>query len=188
MIAMTINSVVAANVRRLRRSRNISVSELARRSGVAKATLSNLETGEGNPTVQTLTQLAEALGVLLGDLLEGQSASLIRRDDLDVITDETSSGVMLPRMNGAAVDMYDITFRADTPHHSRLQSAGAVERVYVVDGELAVEVADEEQLLRPGDMSQYDLSHGATLTARGGDARVILLMTFPQPGIEPTRR
>jgi transcriptional regulator with XRE-family HTH domain len=39
---------------------------LAERSGVARATLTNLEAGRGNPTVDTLYALADALGAALG--------------------------------------------------------------------------------------------------------------------------
>ena len=48
-----------------------SLSELARASGIAKATLSALEAGRGNPTIETLSSLATALGVPFGDLLAG---------------------------------------------------------------------------------------------------------------------
>lgn len=187
MIGMTVNSVVAANVRRLRKNRNISVSELSRRSGVAKATLSTLETGDGNPTVQTLTQLAEALGVLLGDLLEDQAANLIRGTELPVIEDDATRGVVLPRLRSDSIDMYDITFRVGRRHHSQLHSAGALERIYVVDGAIDVETSGEAHTLETGDMIQYDLSEGAFITARGKDARVMLVMAFAQPGFGAVR-
>ena len=61
--------VVAANLRRLRGEQGRSLSELARASGIAKATLSALEAGRGNPTIETLSSLATALGVPFGDLL-----------------------------------------------------------------------------------------------------------------------
>ena len=62
-------AVVAANIRRLRGEQGRTLSELARASGVAKATLSALEAGKGNPTIETLSSLATALGVPFGDLL-----------------------------------------------------------------------------------------------------------------------
>ena len=63
--------VVAANLRRLRADQSRTLSELARASGIAKATLSALEAGKGNPTIETLSALATALGVPFGDLLAG---------------------------------------------------------------------------------------------------------------------
>ncbi|HYU85548.1 MAG TPA: helix-turn-helix transcriptional regulator, partial [Kribbellaceae bacterium] len=40
---------LAANLRTLREARSLSLSEVARRSGIAKGTLSQLESGTGNP-------------------------------------------------------------------------------------------------------------------------------------------
>ncbi|MGI5347163.1 helix-turn-helix domain-containing protein [Streptomyces sp. CA-250714] len=39
--------------RRARAQRRLSISELARRSKIGKATLSQLESGAGNPTIET---------------------------------------------------------------------------------------------------------------------------------------
>jgi transcriptional regulator with XRE-family HTH domain len=55
------NELVARNVRRFRRERAMSLGELARRSGLSKQTLSKIEQGCGNPTVDTLAQLGAAL-------------------------------------------------------------------------------------------------------------------------------
>src|SRR5262245_35142332 len=48
---------------------DMSVLELSRRSGVARNTIAALERGEGNPTLETLYALADALGVALSELL-----------------------------------------------------------------------------------------------------------------------
>ncbi|MER6083009.1 helix-turn-helix domain-containing protein [Streptomyces sp. NPDC001833] len=47
----------------------MSSPELARRAGLSKATLSQLEAGRGNPTIETLDALAVALRIPLSDLL-----------------------------------------------------------------------------------------------------------------------
>src|SRR3954465_8316171 len=60
---------IAGNLRRLRTGRGLSAAALARESGVARATLAELEAGRGNPTVETLYGLARVLGVTFADLL-----------------------------------------------------------------------------------------------------------------------
>src|SRR3954452_4392253 len=62
-------AALAANLRRLRVAAHTSLSELARATGVGKATLSAIENGRGNPTVETLAALAGGLAVPLVDLL-----------------------------------------------------------------------------------------------------------------------
>ena len=61
---------VAHNVKRLRTAQGLSQAELARQSGIAKATLSQLEVGRGNPTIETLFALSRVLRVPLGALLD----------------------------------------------------------------------------------------------------------------------
>lgn len=53
-------AVLAGNLRTLHGARGITLAELARRSGIAKATLSQLEAGGGNPTIETLFALSRA--------------------------------------------------------------------------------------------------------------------------------
>ncbi|WP_329416772.1 helix-turn-helix domain-containing protein [Streptomyces sp. NBC_00704] len=60
---------VGAQIRRRREQRGMSSAELARRAGLSKATLSQLEAGRGDPTIETLDALAMALRIPLTDLL-----------------------------------------------------------------------------------------------------------------------
>jgi len=62
-LGMDIRAVVGLNVLRVRRERNLSQEELSHRSGLTRAYLSGLEAGRRNPTVVSLSRLAEALGV-----------------------------------------------------------------------------------------------------------------------------
>src|ERR1700724_76478 len=55
--------VIAASLRRERRRAGLSLTELARRAGIAKSTLSQLESGTGNPSLETLWAICVALDV-----------------------------------------------------------------------------------------------------------------------------
>jgi transcriptional regulator with XRE-family HTH domain len=68
-IGIDLRRVLAANVRRMRIARHLSLSELARAAGVGKATLSGVEAARANPTVETLAGLAAALRTSVGELL-----------------------------------------------------------------------------------------------------------------------
>ncbi|MEV0969358.1 XRE family transcriptional regulator [Microtetraspora glauca] len=60
---------VGQRIRRLRAQRGLSLSELALRAGVGKATLSGLEAGTRNPTVETLYAITAQLDVPLAAVL-----------------------------------------------------------------------------------------------------------------------
>src|SRR5258705_5722145 len=62
--------VIAASLRRERRRTGLSLTEVARRAGIAKSTLSQLESGSGNPSVETLWALGVALGVPFSQLVD----------------------------------------------------------------------------------------------------------------------
>src|ERR1700759_1014359 len=79
-----VGDVIAANLRRLRTARRMSLATLAARADVAKATLANLEHGRGNPTIGTLgwrAPLALGVGVACRDVLEDrrETATVIVR-------------------------------------------------------------------------------------------------------------
>jgi len=56
----------------LRQARGLSLDELSRLAGVSKSMLSQIERNHANPTVAVVWRLANALGVQLGTLLDGE--------------------------------------------------------------------------------------------------------------------
>lgn len=62
-------SAVGRRIRELREGQGVSLSALAARAGIGKGTLSELETGQRNPTLETLYALAAPLRVPLAVLL-----------------------------------------------------------------------------------------------------------------------
>lgn len=54
----------------VRTEKEISVRELARKSGVARSHIQRIESGESNPGVLTLVKLAKALDVTIDSLVK----------------------------------------------------------------------------------------------------------------------
>ena len=51
---------IALNLKRIRKSKNMSLDMLAERTGVSKSMLGQIERGESNPTVSTIGKIVEA--------------------------------------------------------------------------------------------------------------------------------
>lgn len=66
---MDMRKLVGTNFARLRKERGLTQEQLAERSGFSQQYLSDLERGRRNPTVITLYELAQALGVSHVDLV-----------------------------------------------------------------------------------------------------------------------
>jgi transcriptional regulator with XRE-family HTH domain len=79
---MAVTDVIARNVRRFREERHLSMAALGRGSGLAKQTIAAIESGKGNPTAETLENLATTLGVTVRALLtEMGTETLLQRGD-----------------------------------------------------------------------------------------------------------
>lgn len=72
---MDIKKQVGRNVKKIRQERAWSQEELAFRSGLHRTYVSGVERGTRNPTVAVLQQLAEALEVSAGKLLNSDQIS-----------------------------------------------------------------------------------------------------------------
>ena len=66
---MDMRKLVGDNCARLRKAKGWTQEELAEASGLSQQYLSDLERGKRNPTVITVHELAQALGVTHLDLL-----------------------------------------------------------------------------------------------------------------------
>src|SRR5687768_13654481 len=67
---------VAANVRSLRMQAGMSLADLAGAANLGKSTLAQLESGKGNPSVETLWAIAAALQVPFARVVEESRPAL----------------------------------------------------------------------------------------------------------------
>lgn len=65
-----VDSDIARLLLKLRKSRNLTVTELAQRSGVSQAMISKVERGTSSPSATILSRLANALNITLSKLLQ----------------------------------------------------------------------------------------------------------------------
>ena len=64
--------VTGTTIRQLREVRNMTQTELAERIGVSSKTISKWETGKGLPDISLLQSLAQALGISVIELMNGE--------------------------------------------------------------------------------------------------------------------
>ena len=61
---------IAANLKRIRKAKNMSLDRMAEQTGVSKSMLGQIERGESNPTVSTIGKIIEGIKVPLEELIE----------------------------------------------------------------------------------------------------------------------
>lgn len=58
------------NLKRIRTEKGMSQGDISRTLGVSRGFVSNIENGKTNPTLSTITKIAEAIGVSTDTLLK----------------------------------------------------------------------------------------------------------------------
>ena len=164
---------VADNLRQRRKSRGMSLDDLARSSGVSRAALSQVETCKSNPTVGLLWKIAVGLGVPFHELI-GEAvanASVLRRGDAQVLRSvdgKLESRPLTPAGASPFVELYELRLAARASHVSEAHAPGTREVVVVLSGLLKMHVEGEVHELGAGDSVAFARRPRAHLREPGG--------------------
>ena len=158
--------LIAASLRRERRRTGLSLTEVARRAGIAKSTLSQLESGAGNPSLETLWAICVALDAPFSRLLDPPRphVQVIRADEGPTVSAAQANyqaTLLAACPPGARRDVYRIAAEPGQARASDPHMPGVVEHVVLSAGRALVGVAGEPVELAPGDYICYpgDLPH-----------------------------
>lgn len=176
---------LATNVRHLRETHGLSLSEMGERSGVAKATLFKVERGQTNPTLETMLAIASTFDVPVADLIalpEHAPVDVVRDGEGEDISDAGSIGhVLRSQVIGAGtLEIHSQTFKDGISEVSASHGAGAREHVFVRAGDIQIGPVGHEETLHVGDYASYPADRAHRWQAVGGDASVWIVHTFPR--------
>ena len=175
---------VAANVRTLRTQAHMTLAELATAANLGKSTLAQLESGKGNPSVETLWAIAAALEVPFARVVDDARPSLkvVRAADVPPMhSAETPgwAGRLLTASHGRGTfDLYALDLDQGAVRHAEPHHAGVLEHLVVVVGRLRAGPEDGPVLLEQGDMVTFaaDVPH---LYEALETTHCVLLMAYP---------
>jgi transcriptional regulator with XRE-family HTH domain len=165
-------------IRRLRSERGLSLSELARRAGIGKATLSGLETGTRNPTAETLYAIAGQLAVPLAALLSAPEAA-------PTVEGEAVSATLLEVFRDGAVstELYRLTIRPGAVQVSPAHAPGVVEYLTVFSGTARVGPVAAPRVVAAGEHVSWVSDGPHSYAAIGGTpVAASLLIRHPLTG------
>lgn len=64
------SSKLGKNLKRIRSAKGITQGDIVRKLGLGRGFISNIENGKANPTLSTITKIAKAIGVSVGELMK----------------------------------------------------------------------------------------------------------------------
>jgi transcriptional regulator with XRE-family HTH domain len=181
--ASGVQELLAANLRRLRIARHLSLSELARTTGISKATLSGIENGRGNPTIDTLADVASALRIAVPELLgevAPEEVRVVRASDSALVVGDVASRRTIDEVETTGrVGVSEIAFAALETHEPDPGPSGARIGVYVLEGKLIAGPVERATELSPGDYMAFPADVPYAFAAARKRARALLLMHIP---------
>ena len=140
-------------IRMLRLKRGLTAEQLARKAGLTRATVSKIEAGEGNPTLETIAALS--------DVFQRSASDLIRLAEIAQCEQATTQTFRADGIRGAHIafphfEVFHIQARtgvrklAEPQHHDN-----TAEVCLVLTGRLKLSVADQTYELGPGEAIRF---------------------------------
>ncbi|HYE83533.1 MAG TPA: helix-turn-helix domain-containing protein [Clostridia bacterium] len=158
---ININKVISENLRNIRMKMNYSLDRVAELSGISKSMLGQIERGESTPTVTTLWKISNGLKISFSSLMEYTS------DDTEIITQDkipklydTDDGCtiypFIPYSPEIKFESYIMDLAPNSSHSSEAHTNATYEYVYVVDGELNMNVGGINHNVRQNQMLKFN--------------------------------
>lgn len=161
----TLERALGHQIRRLRRERDLSLSDLAAASGVSLGMVSKIENGQISPSLTTVNAVASALNVPMSSLFaafeEKRDCSHVRAGQGVTIERRGTKVGHLYELLGAAlggdvvVEPYLITLADEAAPYTGFRHAG-IEFIYMLSGEVIYRHADRTYPLAAGDSLLFD--------------------------------
>lgn len=178
---------VAESLRHHRKTQQLSMDELAQRSGVSRAALSQIEGARTNPTLAVLWKIAVGLGMPFQQLLGASAGSgprVLRANDSPPLRSahgQMESRLLTPGGAPPGVEVYELRLVPKGSYQSEPHSAGTTETVVVLTGALRMTIGDEPFELATGDSIYFNADVPHVYESRSSHpTRCIDVISYPR--------
>jgi transcriptional regulator with XRE-family HTH domain len=189
------NTIVGHKIKGIRESKNLSVEEIAERSGLSIDQIVSIENEENLPSLGPLIKIARALGVRLGTFMDDNDALgpvITRAEDRERESSISfSNGATDARKHmeyhplaqqkaGRHMEPFVIDINPEESPNFQLSAHEGEEFIYVMQGEVEIVYGKDTYKLEEGDSIFYDSIvkhhvHGAP----GKSAKILAVVYIP---------
>jgi transcriptional regulator with XRE-family HTH domain len=152
-------------IRRLRKEKKLTLVEISKKTGVAQATLSRIETGTMIGTVESHQKIADVIGVSLAELYSGvdprHDQTAHQKDTERKITHHTKNlqvELLTQESSKKKITPLLMTLQPEAETASEKNDRGVEKFVYVLEGDVKIRVDKEEFALKQGETLYFDAS------------------------------
>lgn len=142
-----IHKMVGRNLQAIRKSRGLSLDNVAELSGVSKAMIGQIERGDSNPTISVLWRIVNGLGISFTALIEQSEpeVTLVSPDQLEPFSEEDGAYrayPLFPYNLRTKFECYLVRMEPGCEHGSEPHNNGVEEFIFVHEGVVELLVDD----------------------------------------------
>ena len=188
-------TIVGHKIKGIRESKNISIEEIAERSGLSIEQITSIENDQNLPSLGPLIKIARALGVRLGTFLDDndelgpavcraeereQKSSISFSNDATDARKHMEYHPLAQQKAGRHMEPFIIEINPTKNQEFNLSAHEGEEFIYVMSGEVEIEYGKQKYTLKKGDSIFYDSIvkhhvHGAP----GKSAKILAVVYIP---------
>jgi transcriptional regulator with XRE-family HTH domain len=175
-------------IRRIREERGLSIKDLGSRTGIDIAVLKRIESSETIPALGQLVRLGRALDMKMGYFISpgiDKPVTVVHKDERRPVSRHGEAKSMLcgysyeslaPEKADRLMEPFIVTL---VPTETEEFSTHAGEEfLYVLEGQIKVQVGDRADFLKPGDAAYYDSSEPHFVRCAGTAPAQILAVLY----------
>lgn len=170
----------------------MTLSALAEQAGVAKSTVSLIERGQGNPSIDTVWALAEALGVPFASLfhddpptedltvVRGSDAEAVAVDRAGLETEGFVGRHLLTRTGGDLIEIYHLEVEEGAVRHADAHVSGLFEHLVITAGTVEISTDAFCETVSAGDLISFRADRPHTYRVVEGPVRFVSMHEYPK--------
>lgn len=170
----------------------MTLSALAEQAGVAKSTVSLIERGQGNPSIDTVWALAEALGVPFASLfhddpptedltvVRGSDAQAVAVDRAGLETEGFIGRHLLTRTGGDLIEIYHLEVEEGAVRHAAAHVSGLFEHLVITAGTVEISTDAFCETVSAGDLISFRADRPHTYRVIEGPVRFVSMHEYPK--------
>jgi len=177
---------VGDRILRIREEKDLSLDEISKMTGFDVEFLSKIESKELQPQLGTMIKLSKALDSAFGRLVSGVGEklySITRKNERRTISRSTSKKgqkqiytykSLAPDVKGRHMEAFLVQLEVDPEKEISLHEGE--EFIFVLDGEVVLEIGEDKFVLEPGDSAYYLSTTAHHIAAKNGKATILAVM------------
>jgi quercetin dioxygenase-like cupin family protein len=177
---------VGGRIMKIRKEKDLSLDEISKMTGFDVEFLSKIENKELQPQLGTVIRLSKALDSAFGRLVSGvgdKLYSITRKDERRTISRSTSKKgqkqiytykSLAPDVKGRHMEAFLVQLEEDPEKETSLHEGE--EFIFVLDGEVILEIGEDKFELEPGDSAYYLSTTAHHIAAKKGKATILAVM------------